>query len=96
MGLFCYDVFSVENPNDIGSTENFLITVNDPINGKLKYKTYGNLNYPTTLSFIRSGLSIIVGEIPDIVVGTSSNDISITLELSVSYAITLTPDLLLF
>jgi hypothetical protein len=72
------------------------VAINDPINGKLKYKTYGNLNYPTTLTFIRTGLSIIVGDIPDIVVGTSSNDISITFELSVSYTITLTPDLLLF
>ena len=47
------------------------------------YKTYGVLSYPTTLSYSREGLRIIVSSIPDIPVGTMSNKIAVKLERSV-------------
>jgi len=89
----CYIIYKVENPSDSGTSNNFGVSILDTSTKKLLYSTFGNLNYPTTITYQREGLQIIVNNIPDICIGTSSNDITITLELAVSYLVTMTPSL---
>ena len=55
------------------------------------YKTFGGLNSYTTLDYVRSGLRIVVDDIPNIVKGTMSNEISVTIEQIVPYEIDLIP-----
>jgi len=55
------------------------------------YRTYGTLSYPTTLTYKRVGLRIIVSPIADFVVGLMSDYISVQLERSVPYQVKLTP-----
>jgi len=55
------------------------------------YKTFGLLNSFTTLEYFRTGLMVTVAEIPNIVAGTMSNKIMVTIERSVPYEIVLYP-----
>lgn len=88
----CYVVWPVENPADSGSTDNFVVSVYDTDTKQVLAKTHGTMSFPTSLSYKREGLQIVVDSIPNIPQGTMSNDIMITLELAVSYKITLTPE----
>ena len=87
----CYEIDGIENPSDSGESGNFVVSIYDLDNFKILYDTYGVLSYPTTLTYSRQGLRIIVGSISTLYVGTMSVDISVTLERAVSYEIYLTP-----
>lgn len=45
----------------------------------------------TTLDFTREGFQVIVGTIPDLPKGATSNEISIELEIAVSYEVSAIP-----
>lgn len=87
----CYKIFEVENSKDTGESFNFIMRLYDQANKSMKYKTVGILDYPSTLSYKRSGLRIFTGDIPPIPAGTQSNFVEITLEKSVPYDVILTP-----
>ncbi|KAL4449717.1 hypothetical protein ABPG74_008090 [Tetrahymena malaccensis] len=87
----CYYINGIENPSIPGTTDNFVIQIFDPVNQIIKSQTSGLISSQTTLSFYRKGFQIIVGSIPDLPKGASSNDITITLEIAVSYIITAIP-----
>ncbi|EWS71333.1 hypothetical protein TTHERM_000331066 (macronuclear) [Tetrahymena thermophila SB210] len=87
----CYYINGIENPSIPGTTDNFVIQIYDPANNVVKSQTSGLISTLTTLSFYRKGFQIIVGSIPDLPKGASSNDITITLEIAVSYFVTAIP-----
>lgn len=87
----CYKLFEVENSKDTGECFNFVLRVMDLNLKKMLYRTVGILDYPSTLTYQRSGLRIFIGNIPDIPLKTMSNDITIKLEKSVPYDVVLTP-----
>ena len=87
----CYIVKDLENSKDTGESFHFNMRVFDVKNRKMLYKTAGILNYPSTLTYVREGLRIFVDAIPDIPLGTMSNDIKVTLENPVPYDVVLIP-----
>ncbi|KAL4501728.1 hypothetical protein ABPG72_018779 [Tetrahymena utriculariae] len=91
LARLCYRIDGVENPSIPGQTDNFVIQIYDQTKSVIKSETSGLTSTQTTLSFFRKGFQIIVGSIPDLPKGVVSNDISIELEISVSYKITAIP-----
>ena len=91
VGVLCYQIDMVENPSDSGESGNFKVSIYDEDKSTILYSTYGVLSYPSTITYSRQGLRITVGDISTLYVGTMSQNISVTLERSVSYAIYLTP-----
>ena len=87
----CYQIDGVENPADSGETNSFSMEVFDPATSSILYRSYGTLSYPTTLTYKRVGLRIIVSSIPDFVVGLMSDYVNIQLERSVPYEVILQP-----
>ena len=87
----CYIIKEVENQKDTGNSFNFEMRVYDVSANLILHRTVGILDYPQNLTYVKTGLSIYVGAIPDIPIGTQSEDITVTLEKSVNYDITLTP-----
>lgn len=87
----CYRILEVENSRDNGESFNFIMRLYDKGNKNVKYKTVGILDFPSTLSYIRSGLRIFVDPIPNVPLGTQSNNIQVKLEKSVPYNVVLTP-----
>ena len=87
----CYQINGVENPSESGESDAFGFSIYDIENKVVLAKTYGNLNFPATLTYARSGLRIVVGTIDTLYLETMSKLISVTLERSVSYEIYLTP-----
>ena len=87
----CFKIDDIENAKDTGESFHFNMRVFDTIGKKMLYKSAGILNYPSTLIYKRTGLRIFVDDIPDIPIGTMSNDVTITLEKPVPYIVTLTP-----
>ena len=75
----CYWVDGVENPSDSGESDNFGISIFDSSAKKVLYQTYGTLSFPTTLTYKREGLQILVDEIPNIIKNTMSNEITMAL-----------------
>mmetsp|Transcript_13854 Transcript_13854/g.11833 ORF Transcript_13854/g.11833 Transcript_13854/m.11833 type:complete len:107 (+) Transcript_13854:8185-8505(+) len=67
------------------------MAVYDPSTQQVLYRSYGTLSYPTTISYERDGLRIVIGDIEDFAVGTTSDFISVTLERKVPYEVQLTP-----
>lgn len=69
IGRLCYKILKVENPSDSGESNNFAVSIYDSVIYEVLYKTYGTLSYPTTISYKRSGLRIIVSSISNIAIG---------------------------
>jgi hypothetical protein len=92
----CYKIADIENAKDTGQSFHFNLRVMDIKLKKILYKSTGILRAKTTLFYLRSGLRIFVDDIPDIPIGTMSNDITITLEKPVPYDVTLIPTCLGF
>ena len=91
VGVLCYEIDLIENPSDSGQSDNFVVSVYDEDTLNILYSTYGVLSYPSTITYSRQGLRITVGNIDTLYVGTMSTNISVTLQMSVPYAIYLTP-----
>ena len=87
----CYEIDGVENPSDSGESGNFGVSIYSMGTKQVLYETYGVLSYPSTLTYSRQGLTIVVGDISSIYVGTMSLNIPVTLQRAVSYEIYLTP-----
>jgi len=87
----CYEIVGVENPADSGETNSFSMEVFDPAASKILYRSFGTLSYPTTLTYKRVGLRILVGSINDFVKGLMSDYINVQLERSVPYEVILEP-----
>lgn len=81
----------MENPSIPGTTDNFKVQIFDSTNKVIKSETSGLTSTITTLAFQRVGFQIIVGDIPDLPKGVTSNNISIELEMAVSYEVRATP-----
>ena len=89
---FCYTVHGIENPADSGESGNFIASVYNPALKEVFLKTYGTLSSPSTITYKREGLRIIVASIPNVAKGVMSNEIAISLERSVPYTVTVIPD----
>jgi len=63
----------VENPSEQGQSDNFQIQIYDPVQKSVLMKTYGISSRIASLIYIRTGLSIIVEDIPKLPLGTTSN-----------------------
>lgn len=88
---YCFQIFNVQNPSDSGQSDSFTISVYDPATKNILYKAYGTLSYPTTISYQRVGLRIIIDSIPSFSKGIMSETIQVSLEQKVPYEVTLTP-----
>jgi hypothetical protein len=49
------------------------------------------MSYPSTITYQKAGLKIVVDFIPDLPMGMMTSDIQITLQMSVPYTIKCTP-----
>ena len=87
----CYRIEEVENAFEPGESFNFVVRVYDIENKIMLYRTFGILKYPSSLDYVQSGFQVFVEEIPDIVIYTISNEISVTLEKAMPYVIKLEP-----
>lgn len=56
----------------------------DPASGKVSGRSFGTTSHPSTITFSREGLRILVGDVDDIPLGVMSHLVSIQLERSVS------------
>ena len=87
----CYKILKIENPAISGESGNFIVSLYDSATKLVTAKTYGTLSYPTTLSYKREGLRIIVDSIAAFATGIMSNFISVQLEKRVPYDVKCTP-----
>ena len=63
----------------------------DVENKKILYRTFGILEFPSTLSYELSGFEIFIDEIDPLQANILSKEISINLEQSVPYDVKLIP-----
>jgi hypothetical protein len=76
----------------VGTSNSFKVSINDRNKGTVLFRTFGGLNSYTTIHYVQSGLRTFVNAIPNIVLGTMSNEVPVTIEQIVPYEIYLTPN----
>ena len=59
----CYIIDGVVNPSIPGYSGNFIISIYNNVLRRVIAKTFGNLDPQSNIMFIKSGLTVIVGEV---------------------------------
>lgn len=88
---FCYTIKNVANSYLAQESFNFIIRIYDSASLTVLYRTFGILEYPSTLTYIMSGLMIQVSAVASFAQKTVSQLIEVTLESTVPYNVKLVP-----
>lgn len=89
--MLCYIIGNVENPSDSGQSDNFGFSIYEPSTNLVIGRTYGTTSYPSTITFSRKTLRILVAPIQKMYRLMMSSLIKVELEQAVSYNVDVTP-----